>query len=114
MVNCVLSFQLDSIPSRELYKDVLVKLVHGKELTLNYFELKNRDIRIPFHEHPAEHLVVVLEGEIEFIFEKQNIILRKKDCLFIPAKTRHTAAVIRGPVKALEIYIIAEIKQYKG
>ena len=93
MVSCMYSFKLDSLSSKELYKDVLVRLVHGNELTLNYFELKNQDVKIPFHTHPVEHLVVVLEGEMEFMFENQKLILKKKDCLFVPAKTRHTAPV---------------------
>jgi mannose-6-phosphate isomerase-like protein (cupin superfamily) len=92
---------------------VLVRLIHGNELTLNYFELKNENVKISFHEHPVEHLVVVLKGEMEFMFEDQKLILKKKDCLFVPAKKRHTARVIHGPVKALEIYIVAEDKYYK-
>jgi mannose-6-phosphate isomerase-like protein (cupin superfamily) len=113
MVSCMLSFQLDSLSSKELHKDVLVRLIHGNELTLNYFELKNQDVEIPFHEHPVEHLVVVLEGEMEFMFEDQKLIMKKKDCLFVPAKTRHTARVIRGPVKALEIYQVTEDQYYE-
>jgi quercetin dioxygenase-like cupin family protein len=109
----MLSFQLDSLSSKEIYKDVLVRLVHGNELTLNYFELKNQAVKIPFHTHPVEHLVVVLEGEIEFIFEDQKLIIKKKDCLFVPVKTRHTARVIEGPVKALEIYPVTEDEPYK-
>ena len=112
MVSCMYSFKLDSLSYKELYKDVLVRLVHGNELTLNYFELKNQDVKIPFHTHPVEHLVVVLEGEMEFMFENQKLILKKKDCLFVPAKTRHTAQVIDGPVKALEIYQVTEEDEY--
>lgn len=108
----MLSFQLDLLSSKELYKDVLVRLVNGKDLTLNYFELKNQDAQIPFHVHPEEHLVVVLEGEIEFIFEDKKQVLKKKDCMFVPAKTRHTAQVIKGPVKALEIYKVTEDTYY--
>ncbi len=108
----MLSFQLDSLQSKELYKDVLVRLVHGNELTLNYFELKNQDAKIQFHTHPVEHLVVVLEGEMEFIFESRKLTLKNKDCLFVPAKTRHTAQVINGPVKALEIYPATKDEYY--
>jgi quercetin dioxygenase-like cupin family protein len=98
----MLSFQLD----------FLVRLVNGNELTMNYFELKNENVNIPFHEHPVEHLVVVLEGTMEFMFEDQNLVVKKKDCLFVPAKIRHTARVIDGPVKALEIYPAVEDEYY--
>ena len=108
MVSSMLSFPLDSLSSKELYTDVLVRLVHGKELTLNYFELKNKDVTIPFHDHPVEHLVVVLEGKMEFMFEDNKLVLKKEGCLFVPAKTRHTARVIESPVKALEIYAVTE------
>ncbi len=108
----MLSFQLDSLLSKELFKDVLVRLVYGKDLTLNYFELKNEQVDIPSHEHPVEHLVVVLEGALEFIFNKQNILVKKNGCLFVPEKTRHTARVIEGPVKALEIYNAIDNEYY--
>jgi quercetin dioxygenase-like cupin family protein len=108
----MLSFQLDSLSPKELHKDVLVRLIHGNELTLDYFELKNETVKIPFHEHPVEHLVVVLEGEMELMLENQKLVLKKKDCLFVPAKTRHTAHVIHGPVKALEIYPVTEDEYY--
>ena len=109
----MLSFHLDSLSSKELYKDVLVRLFHGNELTLNYFELKNKNVKIPFHEHPVEHIVVVLKGDIKFMFENQKLILKKKDCLFVPAKTRHTARVMHGPVKALEIFPLTEDEYYE-
>ena len=112
MVNRMQPFQLDSLPSKELYKDVIVRLTHGKELTLNYFELKNKDVKIPLHTHPVEHLVIVLEGEMEFTFEDRKIVTKKNDCMFVPAKTQHTALVIDGPVKALEIYPAAEDEYY--
>ena len=108
----MLSFQLDSLSSKELYNYVLVRLINGNELTLNYFELKNENVNIPLHEHPVEHLVVVLEGAMEFIFKDQKLVVKKKDFLFVPAKTRHTARVIEGPVKALEIYPVTEDEYY--
>lgn len=107
------SFSLDSLPSKELYKDVLVRLTHGNDLTLNFFELKNQDVNIPCHIHPVEHLVVILEGKLEFLFKDQKLVLKKKDCLFVPAKIQHTARVIEGPVKALEIYTVTEDEYYK-
>lgn len=105
--------QLDSLTAKEIHKDVLVRLVHGDELTLNYFELKNIEVKIPVHTHPVEHLVVVLEGQMEFIFEReQKAFLKKKDHFFVPANVRHTARVIEGPVKALEIYRATEDSYY--
>ncbi len=43
----MLSFKLDTLTSKELFKDVLIRLVNGNELTLNYFELKRGDVSIP-------------------------------------------------------------------
>jgi quercetin dioxygenase-like cupin family protein len=109
----MLSFQLDTLSSKELFKDVLVRLIDGDALSLNYFELKSRAVEIPFHEHPVEHLVIVLEGEVEFVFEDHNLSLKEKSGLFLPAKIRHSAQVVHAPVKALEIYTIAEDEYYE-
>jgi mannose-6-phosphate isomerase-like protein (cupin superfamily) len=109
----MLHFQLDALPSKELFEDVIVRLVNGNELTLNYFKLKSETVKIPYHEHPVEHLVVVLEGEMEFMFEDQKLPLKKGECLFVPAKKRHTARVVDAPVKALEIYVNVEDHYYK-
>lgn len=108
-----MSFQLDTLSSKELFKDVLVRLVKGDELTLNYFELRSGSVTIPFHDHPVEHLVVVLEGELEFMFEGRRLALKERSGFFLPAKTRHSARVVRGLVRALEIYAIAEDEYYE-
>lgn len=109
----MLPFQLDTLLSKELFKDALVRLINGDELTLNYFELKSGAVAIPFHEHPVEHLVVVLEGEVEFMFKGHRLSLKERNGLFLPAKTRHSARVVRAPVKALEIYTIAKDEYYE-
>jgi quercetin dioxygenase-like cupin family protein len=109
----MLSFQLDTLASKELFKNVLVRLIKGDKLALNYFELKSGDVEIPVHNHPVEHLVVVLNGEMEFFFEDQTVRLKEKKGLFLPAETHHSARVIRAPVKALEIFPIAEDEYYK-
>ena len=108
-----MSYHLNSIPSKELYTDVIVRLAHGNELTLNYFELKKQDVKIPFHVHPVEHLVVILRGKLEFMFQDKMFVLSKDDYLFVPAKMRHTARVIDCPVKALEIYAAQEDEYYQ-
>ncbi|NIR86185.1 cupin domain-containing protein [Candidatus Bathyarchaeota archaeon] len=109
----MLSFQLDTLSSKTLFKDVLVRLINGNELTLNYFELKSKAVTVPFHEHPVEHLIVVLQGEVEFMFKGHRLSLKERNGLFLPANTRHSARVVRAPVKALEIYNIAEDKYYE-
>jgi len=107
------SFQLDTLSSKELFEDVLVRLVKGDELTLNYFELRSSSVKITFHDHPVEHLVVVLEGELEFMIKGRRLALKEKSGFFLPARTRHSARVVRGPVRALEIYVTAEDEYYE-
>jgi quercetin dioxygenase-like cupin family protein len=107
-------FKLDGLASRELFKDVLIRFVSGEELTLNYFELKSKEASISLHEHPVEHLVIVLEGEIEFMLENEEISLSEKTGLFVPPNKYHTAKVIRAPVRALEIFINSDDDYYKN
>jgi len=109
----LLKFQLDSLFKKELFKDVFVRLINGSEITLNFFELRSDEVKIPLHDHPVEHLVIVLEGEIEFIVGEQKSLLKEREGLFLQAKTKHTARVLRSPVWALEIYPKTEDKYYK-
>lgn len=109
----MLKIHLDAFSSKELFKDVLVRLVNGEELTLNYFELRSEEVAIAFHEHPVEHLVIVLEGEIEFKFKDHNLSLGERDGLFLPARILHAARVIRAPVRALEICTVAKDEYYE-
>ena len=99
------SFNLDDLKSRELFKDVIISLLDGQDLTLNYFELNSSDVNIPFHAHPVEHLVIVLEGALIFLFENEKVRLTQKNGVFVPAKLRHSAKVLKSPVKALEIAV---------
>ena len=107
-------FKLDRLSSRELFKDVLIRFVNGEELTLNYFQLKSKEVSISLHQHPVEHLVIVLEGEIEFMLENEKISLNEKTGLFIPPNKYHKAKVIRAPVRALEIFINSDDDYYKN
>ena len=109
----MLSFKLDTLTSKELFKDVLIRLVNGNELTLNYFELKSGDVSIPFHKHPVEHFVYVLDGEIEFTYRDKKLILKEKMGFFLQANTVHSARVICAPVRALEIFTIVEDEYYE-
>jgi quercetin dioxygenase-like cupin family protein len=83
----MLPFHLQSLPPKELFKDVSIRFIRGNELTVDYFELRSEIVKIPSHEHSIEHLVVVLEGEMEFIFDNQKL-LKKRDSLFVPGKKR--------------------------
>ena len=58
--------------------------------------------------YDLDYVEHVARTELGMIRKDELIILKKKDNLFVPAKTRHTARVITGPVKALEIYTATE------
>ena len=109
----MLSFQLDTLASIELFEDVDVRLINGDKFTLNYFDLKSETVKIPFHEHPVEHLVVMLEGELEFIFKGRRLSLKERNGLFLPSGTGHSARVIRAPVRALEIFTLTKDEYYE-
>jgi quercetin dioxygenase-like cupin family protein len=112
-VKTLRNFQLDKLHSKELFKDVIVNLINGNELTLNFFELKNESVIIPVHNHPVEHLVIILHGEIEFVFIKKTLLLKEGEGLFLPAGQHHSAYVVRAPVKAFEIYKKTKDKYYE-
>ena len=108
----MLKFQLESLSKKEFSKDVLVSLISGSEITLNYFELISDKVTISVHEHPVEHLVILLKGEVEFCIEEERSKIKEGEGLFIQARAKHTARGIRYPVKALEIFEKTEDKYY--
>jgi mannose-6-phosphate isomerase-like protein (cupin superfamily) len=60
----------------------------------------------------AEHLVIVLEGTMQFIFDDKKVVMKPNDAMFVPANVNHTGIVLDGPVKALEIYRNVEDDYY--
>lgn len=62
----------------------------------------------PWHRHPGEELIYVIEGTLEYQLEGQSpVSLKAGDTLFVPAGTAHTARNI-GAVNGAELgtYIV--------
>ncbi len=51
----------------------------------------------PFHEHTKDELYLVLEGEVRLRFHNQpDVILKKNECLTVPAYTSHSSGSEKG------------------
>lgn len=60
-----------------------------------------------------EHLVIVLEGEMEFVLMEQQNRLNEGEGLFLQAGIKHTTKVMRSLVKSLQIYTKTKDKYYE-
>jgi quercetin dioxygenase-like cupin family protein len=66
----------------------------------------------PFHKHPGEEIIYVIEGTLEYKVEgKPAVTLKAGDVLFVPAETAHAARNVGGTKGAeLATYVLEKGK----
>ncbi|HUU33737.1 MAG TPA: cupin domain-containing protein, partial [Vicinamibacterales bacterium] len=57
-------YQLDTLPTRDLFPGFTTRLVHTSLTTQSFVECA-AGAAFPEHQHPHEQTVIVLEGELE-------------------------------------------------
>ncbi|MCK5114546.1 MAG: cupin domain-containing protein [Phycisphaerae bacterium] len=74
-------------------KDVRVRVLFGPKDAAPTFALRQFEIAVgghtPFHEHPFEHEVVVMAGEINLVTEQKEIPITVGDVVLVPANEKH-------------------------
>ena len=45
---------------------------------------------VPYHEHPSEEVVIVLEGRIRYVIEEEVVDLKKGDIIRVAAHSVHS------------------------
>lgn len=66
----------------------LVPFLMGKGYTVYSIEQKSRQL-VPYHTHPSEEMVIVLEGSIRYIVEEEIVDIKKGDMIRISAGSVH-------------------------
>ncbi len=74
-------------------KDVTVRVLIGPQdnaptMAMRLFEVAPRG-HTPFHMHPFEHEVIVLDGEIAVVTEERTVPLQKGDVLLVEPNEQH-------------------------
>ncbi|MBN2375729.1 MAG: cupin domain-containing protein [Sedimentisphaerales bacterium] len=86
--------EVDAVPVQmEGAKDVSVRVLFGPKDAAPTFALRQFEIAVgghtPFHEHPFEHEVVVMAGEINLVKEDGKIPITVGEVVLIPANEKH-------------------------
>ena len=74
-----------------------------EKTTLTYFELEP-DTKFPEHLHEAEQITMVLEGELTFAYDGQEVSLKSGDVIAIPSNVLHSAYTGHLPCKAVDAW----------
>ncbi len=91
---------VESVPSREITDEGAARIEIREFFTdregAPTFAMRRFDVapggHTPFHVHPWEHEVYILEGQGELRTEQRVQPFKKGDALFVPANVRHQFA----------------------
>lgn len=70
---------------------------------LTYFEMQ-ADTLFPEHSHEAEQITMVLEGELTFRYEGNEVTLKAGEVIAISSNTVHSASTGNMPCKAVDAW----------
>ncbi|MCB0395410.1 MAG: cupin domain-containing protein [Flavobacteriales bacterium] len=84
---------LNEIPEKETIPGYRVRLVHTKNLTMAYYDVKAGS-PFPEHSHPNEQVTNVVRGKFELVVEGESRILTVGDVAVIPSGARHYGKAI--------------------
>jgi len=88
-----MDFALDTIPAKEIIPGFRGKGVHGKEMSLLFWEVE-AGARVPEHHHTNEQIMHVIEGRFEFTLEGTTREYGPGDIVLIPSLATHSGRAI--------------------
>jgi quercetin dioxygenase-like cupin family protein len=94
--------EVEDRKSKEIGSGVIAKVICGEHLMLSFAEFSEGG-NMQIHSHPEEQSGIVLEGEIEFIIDKEARSLKPGDSYLIPPHIPH-GAKSKGKARVLDIF----------
>jgi quercetin dioxygenase-like cupin family protein len=86
-------FYLADIPEREIVPGYRARFVHGKNMTLAYWEV-DAGAELPEHSHPHEQMANVLEGRFELTVAGETRVLEPGQVAVIPGNVPHSGRAL--------------------
>ena len=86
-------YQLDTLPTRELFPGFTARLVHTPLVTQSFVEC-TAGAAFPEHQHPHEQTVIVLEGELELVAAGATHRLTPGMVFAIPGHVPHSGRAV--------------------
>ena len=96
-------YQNNSLHLRQVLPGAMMWAVGLDKAMLTYFELA-RDTSFPEHSHEAEQITLILDGELTFLFDDKEIILKAGEAVAIPSNIKHAAVTKSGPCIAVDAW----------
>jgi len=102
--------KLSKIQSKEIMPGYLGKLVHSKNMSIAFWEVK-KDAQVPEHSHMNEQIMHVMEGEFEFTLDGKTNVYYPGDIVIIAAHKKHSGKALTN-CKLLDVFSPAR-EEYK-
>ena len=83
-----MDYSLSGLPSREIMPGYHGKMVHGKKMSLAFWEVE-AGAEVPAHSHEHEQIMHVLEGRFSFTLDGNTREYGPGDVVLIPSHAEH-------------------------
>ncbi|UCH24509.1 MAG: cupin domain-containing protein [Trueperaceae bacterium] len=87
-----MKFKPSSLNSQEISEHVVRRRLCGENLEFILYTYQPGAV-FAVHQHPAEQLTIVIQGELIFTFDDEEVVLVTGDAILIPPERRHGAYV---------------------
>ncbi len=105
-----MSLNLSTITSKEIMPGYHGKLVHTKNMSLVFWDVK-KDAVVPEHQHVHEQIMHVLEGEFQFTLNGVTKVYSAGDIVPIQSNVPHGGKALT-PCKLMDVFSPAR-EEYK-
>lgn len=97
-----MEIKLTEIPSKEILPGYHGKLIHGKNMSLVFWDVEEGAV-VPQHSHMNEQIMQVLEGKFEFTVAGVTKVYAVNDLVVIPEHTPHGGRAITA-CKLMDVF----------
>lgn len=87
----------------DIFPGVRIRTLAGEKMMLSYVEFEPHAV-VEMHSHPHEQMGLMLDGEMTFIIDGQEYLVRPGDMWKIPGGVEHKAIAGDAPVRALDVF----------
>ena len=88
-----MDYSLNTLPTQEIIPGFQGKLVHGKEMSLVFWDVTSGS-EVPEHHHKNEQIMHVREGRFEFTLNDRTREYGPGDIVLIPAHEPHSGKAL--------------------
>ncbi|NJB72773.1 quercetin dioxygenase-like cupin family protein [Saonia flava] len=97
-----MTLNLSNIDPKEIMPGYLAKMVHGKNMSLAFWDVK-KGAEVPVHSHMHEQIMHVVEGTFEFTLDGETKIYEAGDLVIIPSFATHSGKALTA-CKLLDVF----------